>query len=126
MTDWKQATIPPEWEADAEEMDVSLSEYVRRMARAGRRQWGYEHIEPAADPHVQFEETTNTPAEEVGTIIQNIILRNLSTSDGITEEELTTLITSDISNQVGNQLEELLDEGAVKYSPTKGGWVLHK
>lgn len=124
MRKTKHATVPEEWTADAEEMGVSLSEYVRRMARAGRRQWGYDHIEEADEPHVQFDEATTSPDEETTAIIQDTIVRNLSTTDGISEEELADLITRDISNEVGTQLEELMHERVVEYSPTQGGWVL--
>ncbi|WP_141551742.1 DUF5805 domain-containing protein [Natrinema sp. CBA1119] len=124
MVDTKQATVPEEWAADADEMGVSFSEYVRRMARAGRRQWGYEHNEEADEPHVQFEEGRSSPDEEIATIIQDTIVRNLSSRDGISEDELGELITGDIAEEVSNQLEELMREGTVEYSPTNGGWVL--
>jgi hypothetical protein len=45
-------------------------------------------------------------------------------NDGITEEELTDLITRDIEQEIVDQLEQLMQEGEVKYSPRQGGWVL--
>lgn len=124
MRDTKHATVPEEWTADADEMGVSLSEYVRRMARAGRRQWGYDHLTDADEPHVQFDEDRLSIDEETTTIIQETVIRNLSTKDGISEEELSDLITRDIEQEIADQLEQLMQEGKVKYSPTMGGWVL--
>lgn len=51
--------VPESWHSDADEMGISVSEYIRRMARAGRRQWGYDHTEEADEPHVHFHERTN-------------------------------------------------------------------
>lgn len=124
MSDTKHANVPEEWAADAESMGVSLSEYVRRMARAGRRQWGYDHVTDADEPHVQFDENRLSTDEETITIIREMAIRNLSAKDGITEEELADLITRDIEQEIADQLEQLMQEGEVKYSPTLGGWVV--
>lgn len=122
MSQTKQATVPEEWASDAEEMGVSLSEYVRRMVRAGRRQWGYDHVEDADEPHVQFEETQPAAQNDLG--IEELILRNLSTTDGIEQGDLADLITADIDTEIGNALEELMGRDEVEYSPTQGGWVI--
>lgn len=115
--------VPEEWRDDAEEMGISLSEYMRRMVRAGRRQWGYEHEEEPDQPTVRLDDEARDPSDDINAILQDTIVRNLSTMNGISEEELIEILIDDLEKQIETHLQELMDDEVVEYSPIKGGWV---
>lgn len=118
-----QIDMPPEWVEDANEMDVSRAEYLRRMVRAGRRQWGYDHTREPENPHVQLQEPGTQDTVNVRSMLKHTILRNLSTTDGIDEAELIDLVTGDLEEITDEVLDELKEEGEADYSSRKGGWV---
>lgn len=118
--------VPKHWEDDAEEIDVSLPEYVRRMARAGRRQWGFVHTEEPDTPQLNVDESmaeSTTDASGSAVDLQDAILRVLSTTDGLDEAELTELVLDDLQSQIEQELQELKDADEVDYHLDKGGWV---
>lgn len=112
--------VPDEWANDAEEMDQSKSEYVRRMVRAGRRQWGYDHTDEPERKGLKDRSEGNKNMESV---LQSTILQNLSTDNGLKEDELADLLFSELINTIETQLQELKDDGKVDYNVTGGGWV---
>lgn len=118
-----QTRVPEEWRDEADELEVTLAEYVRMMVRSGRRDWGFEHMEEPDQPHVKVEEETKTAGEQINAIVKDAIVRNLSTDDGTSEDELIEIILHDLEGQIGQILNELASEGVVRYDPVEGGWV---
>lgn len=116
-----QFEMPEEWVEAADEMDVTYTEYVRRMTRAGRRQMGYDY-EPQETPT----ETTSLKIDENDTknterdIIESFLLRNLSTQDYIGTEEIVELL----ENEIAKTAEALENEGKLDGSVSAGGWRL--
>lgn len=117
--------VPKHWEEEAEEMDISLPEYVRRMARAGRRQWGFAHVTEPDRPRLNVDEEMVGGRSNSGTAadLQESILRVLSTTKGVDEAELTELVLDDLQDQIKSELQELKEDGEVDYHIDKGGWV---
>lgn len=115
-------TVPEKWEEDAEEMDVTLTEYVRRMVRAGRRQWGYEHTSEPEKNGLKLDESQNQ-GEDLEDTLREAVLRNLSTTKGLDEKDLAELLFEDLIDDLGMQLQQLKDSRKADYNPRDGGWV---
>lgn len=112
--------VPKEWREDAEDMDVALTEYVRRMVRAGQRQWGYDHEKEPKKKGIRVDNSTNEALEKA---LQTALLQNLSTTEGIGEEELADLLFDDLITDLGKHLQTLKDSGEADYNPRDGGWI---
>lgn len=109
--------VPDEWVENANEMDVSVKEYVCRMVRAGQRQFGYDYS-PAETPA----ETKSLKIDEHSSIEDDLkewVYKNLSTGTGTGESELVDLLKDDIVESA----DALCDEGRAKYRRTDGGWL---
>ncbi|SEU01111.1 hypothetical protein [Natrinema hispanicum] len=119
-----QTRVPSEWLDDAEELEVSQSEYARMMMRVGRRNWGFEHTEEPDRAHVKLQEESTTADEEIEDILEDIVLRNLSVTDGITKEDLVEIIFDDMAKLVGNSLKDLHNEDLVQYDPVDEKWTM--
>ena len=107
--------VPDEWVKAANEMDVSLAEYTRRMVRAGRRQFGYEQSIETSEP----KHTLDTDSRESGDVVKSFVERNLSAETGSDEDDLVELIEDDIAMAA----DELCEEGKAKYRRSEGGWI---
>ena len=114
--------IPTEWVEEAAQSEVSNAEWYRRMIRAGRRQWGYDHIEEPEEPGLQFDEPGQASDHPAGDLRESI-LRNLSTTDGVDQEELAELLLDDLQDQMEVALQDLKDDGKVDIDLNKGGWI---
>jgi hypothetical protein len=110
------------WEKEAEEMDISKAQYFRRMIRSGRRQWGYTEENDTNRGELQLKNPENTPTDSDSNI-KTTIKRNLSTTEGVSEEEIAEIVYQDLADQIGELLVELKEEGEADYDPTKGGWI---
>jgi len=113
-------SVPDEWVEAAEEQDLSLAEYGRRMINAGRRQFGYGY-EPEKVPAEQH--TLNLSDDEQASSIdgelKEWIYRNLSTEDGVEMDELVSLLEDDLLELA----DDLQDEGRAKYRRSEGGFL---
>ena len=118
-----QTRVPRDWRDEADQLDVTLAEYVRMMVRSGRLDWGFEHTEVPDRPHVKLEKQTPDTDEQIDAIIEDAVIRNLSTEEGTTEEELVEIILHDMEKQTGRILNELSAQDDVHYDAVKGGWV---
>lgn len=109
--------VPDKWVENADEMDVSVKEYVCRMVRAGRRQFGYDH-----SPEETPAETKSLNIDEHNSMEDDLkewVHQNLSTTTGTSESELVNLLEEDIVEAA----DALCDEGRAKYRRTGGGWL---
>jgi hypothetical protein len=113
--------VPEGWREEADEMDVSVAEYVRRMCRAGRLQWGYDHLEEPEKKGLKHTETDSS--KELAEALQAAILRNLSTEDGLKEGELADVLFEEMIDELGVHLQDLKEDGMADYNPREGGWV---
>lgn len=112
MTD-ARVTVPDDWIEDAEEMDVSTTEFVLRMAHAGRRKFGYDR-----DDDDEMKTLKNNDPSNTG-VAKEFVQRNLSVEDPESKEDLMGLIQDDIAEA----LDELSQEGSVDYLAREGGWI---
>jgi|GEM_PF-6426618 len=107
--------VPDAWAEAADEMDVSLAEYCRRMVRAGRRQLGCSNGEKPTD-HTT---TTARGRDQATTVVEQLVYSNLSTTTGRDTEELVAEIEADI----GAAADTLVADGKAKYRRAEGGWI---
>ena len=100
-----------QWDAHAEELGMSRSEFVRTMVQAGRRGFGAETGE-------QAEETGDE--QEFKTQIEAV----LADRQPVSWEELLEAVVGDIEAELETALEGLQAADRVRYSGPRGGYVL--
>ncbi len=111
--------VPDDWVDAAEERDLSLAEYTRRMVRAGRRQFGYDY-EPSETPaETQTLKLDETGGSDIDDQLKQWIHANLSTDDAQDIEDLMDLLDDDLARLA----DALCDEGKAKYRKRKGGYL---
>ena len=111
--------VPDEWVQEADERDLSLSEYGRRMIRAGRRQFGHDYAPnetPATPNTLKLDDSTGAKIE---TQLKAWIHANLSTDDAQDVDDLVALLEDEFTGL----LSELMDEGKAKYEPKEDGYL---
>ena len=111
--------VPDEWVQEADERDLSLSEYGRRMIRAGRRQFGHDYAPnetPATPNTLKLDDSTGAKIE---TQLKAWIHANLSTDDAQDVDNLVALLEDDLATLA----DELCDEEKAKYRRSQGGYL---
>ena len=113
------ADVPDEWVKEADERDLSLSEYGKRMIRAGRRQFGHDYTPdetPATPNTLKLDDSTGS---EIETQLKAWIHANLSTDDAQDVDDLVDLLEDDLATLA----DELQDEQKAIYRPSQGGYL---
>ena len=101
-----------EWQAHADDLDMSQSEFVRTMVQAGRRGFEPGREEPAS------------PDENPGgNALETRVLELLST-DTYSWDELLEAVSDDIESRLDETLEELQATNRIRYSGRHGGYTL--
>lgn len=112
-------SLPDEWVEAADERDISNAEYLKRMVRAGRRQFGYEY-EPTETPaRPKTLKHDNKAATDIDTQLKQWILTNLSTTDAQDIDELVDLLEDELVELA----DELCDEDKAMYRRSRGGYL---
>ena len=99
------------WRTHANELDMSMSEFVRCMVQAGRNK-SMDSLENGAD-HV------STPG---GNGVNDRILDVLETEDPTSFDGIVQSLTRRLESNVEQSLEHLRDEGAISQH-TRGGFT---
>jgi hypothetical protein len=112
------------WQADADELDMSQSEFVRSMVQAGRR--GFELADgesgPTGESPSEHNETTQDGGE--GSDLEAAIRRALREGNHLSWDELLAVLTDDIEERLDDALQELQANNEVQYSGRNGGYTL--
>jgi len=119
MASIQLADVPDEWVKEADERDLSLTEYGKRMIRAGRRQFGHDYTPeetPATPNTLKLDDSTGS---EIETQLKAWIHANLSTDDAQDVDELVDLLEDDLATLA----DELCDEQKAKYRRSQGGYL---
>ena len=106
-----------EWQQHADELDMSLSEFVRTMVQAGRR--GFSGNGSTDEKSVP----TGTTAE-ADDDLEERILSVLAESGPLSWDELLAAVTGDIESSLDDTLQELQAANRIQYSGRAGGYVL--
>ena len=111
--------VPDEWMKEADERDLPLTEYTKRMVRAGRRQFGHDYAPsetPATPNTLKLDDRTGS---EIETQLKAWIHANLSTDDAQDVDDLVALLEDDLAALA----DELCDEEKAKYRRSQGGYL---
>lgn len=108
------------WDEHADELDMNRSEFVKAMVQAGRRGFGGE---PATERGTVADETApdTTPAE-----LSERVLTALEDHDCLSWDELLASVTGDIEARLEETLQELQQNGQIRYSGRAGGYILEQ
>ena len=104
------------WRDHADELDMSLSEFVRTMVQAGRR--GF-----APDDSPPREEPASEPSDRGGHDLESGVREALE-SGPRSWDELVDAVVGDVEDELEATLDELQDRNRVRYSGRDGGYVL--
>lgn len=108
-----------QWRSDANELDMSQSEFVRTMVQAGRR--GFLENENGASSPEKTPESANTgPSSGLKERVQSVLSRD----EYYSWDELLAAITDNIEARLDETLAELQDENEIRYSGRHGGYTL--
>ena len=111
--------LPDKWVKEADERNLSLAEYSRRMIRAGHRQFGHDYVAsetPATPNTLKLNDSTDS---EIETQLKEWIHANLSTDDAQDVDDLVDLLEDDLATLA----DELCDEEKAKYRRSQGGYL---
>lgn len=126
-----QAYLPEyqreEWDAHAEELEMSRSEFVKAMVQAGRR--GFEgeseperSTELPPDDAVSGDEIVTQSTES----LEETVIETLATEEYLSWDELLAAVTDDIESRLETTLQELQSDDRIRYSGRHGGYTLDK
>jgi hypothetical protein len=114
------------WQAHAEELGMSQSEYVRAMVQAGRS--GFEPPESAGTDRAHSQSDTvepGSPDETPGVEgLKDRVLALLQDGDHYDWDELLAELTDNIEQRLDETLQDLQSADRVRYSGRHGGYVL--
>jgi len=114
-----------QWQAHAEELDMSQSEFVRTMVQAGRS-----GFEPAASETGESdaaendsEEPRSPGATPGGDGLKDRVRDILADGDYYEWDDLLAELTDDIEDRLEDTLQDLQSNNEVQYSGRHGGYV---
>jgi hypothetical protein len=117
------------WRADADELGMSQSEFVRTMVQAGRS--GFELAESGGIGDSETGGDSPNPVEDHppdvtpgGNGLKNRVLEVLSREAVVDWDDLVAGVTGDIEERLDEALDELQTENRVRYSGRHGGYRL--
>lgn len=106
------------WRDHADELDMSLSEFVRTMTQAGRRGFDLEGGTKNAD------DPGSSDANPRGDGLEDLILDTLREEGSASWATLVDAATDDVEDRLDETLGRLQDEGRVQHSGRAGGYTL--
>lgn len=114
------------WQAHAEKLDMSQSEFVRTMVQAGRS--GFEPPEPASEDEEDSGENAEEPSSSDATPgvdgLQDRVKEILSGDEYYEWDDLLAEMTNNLEDRLEEALQELQSNNEVTYSGRHGGYVL--
>jgi hypothetical protein len=107
--------VPDEWADAAEEMDISLAEYCRRMARVGRRRGSVVKTHTETERAAEYDSVQGFDGDGM----KQLVYEYLTEDCGRDTRDLLDAIEDDI----GEAADELVSAGRAKYRRSQGGWL---
>jgi hypothetical protein len=121
-----------EWDAHADELGMSRSEFVRTMVQAGRRGFtGSERGADEADTRAtdadrslsegddDISSGTDTPGD-----LESTVLTTLSADEFLSWDTLRDAVADDIEQRLEETLQSLQARDKIRYSGRNGGYTL--
>jgi hypothetical protein len=107
-----------QWKDEADDNDLSLSEYIRLMVQAGRQSPVFDH-----DHTTSTDTAADAPAPSSGEFREQV-LRLLDTGEFTSWGDLQQTLTDHVETELDAALTELQEEGRVRYSGRHDGYTL--
>lgn len=108
-----KTTVSPDqkaaWAEEADQFDMSQSEFVRTMVQAGRHWFDLENLQPQSQD-----------ADPRGNVLEDRVLAILGEREPIQFDDIVASITDDIESQVDGILQSLHSAGRVHHSNVDG------
>ncbi|MFD1645228.1 DUF5805 domain-containing protein [Haloarchaeobius litoreus] len=109
------------WAEEADELDMSRSEFVRTMVQAGRRSFDLDESSDSAQTGGANESIGDDPDDaELGDLVLAILHDR---DEPQTWDDLVAAVTNDVEDRLDEALGTLQDEGELRYSGRDGGYV---
>ncbi|WP_458190605.1 DUF5805 domain-containing protein [Haladaptatus sp. NG-WS-4] len=102
-----------EWQAHADDLDMSQSEFVRAMVQAGRQGFELDRVQPVS-------EGSNPGSDELETRLLDL----LDSEGYLSWEQLVERLVGDFEDRLDGLLDELQSRNRVQYSGRHGGYTL--
>lgn len=100
------------WETHADELEMSLSEFVRSMVQAGRR--GFRETEP---------HSTQSAAENPGENMEQTVLQALDEKDALAWEDLVDFVQGDLESTLEEAVISLQEADEITHRPRDGTYT---
>ncbi len=100
------------WESHADELEMSLSEFVRTMVQAGRR--GFGDTEP---------DSTQSADVNPGSNMQKTVLQALDENEGLTWDELVEFVQTDLESSLETAVIKLQEADDITHRPRDGTYT---
>lgn len=113
-----------EWAEHADELDMSLSEFVRSMVQAGRRGFTDDRSNVESSSNVKPSATPSSNANPEGKGLEDRVADILSEEGFADWDELVAALTDDFEERLEATLQEMQADGRVQYSGRSGGYTL--
>ena len=98
-----------EWNAEAEQMGISRSRWVREHTEAGRKQLA------ALDPRSDTD-------EQIAQNMTETVLDVVPEDEVMSEDKIVEEVVNPIQEEIYDILEELSDENSIRYDTRQGGF----
>lgn len=105
------------WSAQADDLEMSQSEFVRTMVQAGRSEF---EIPSAGDSTATAPDSGGTTDEDFTDRILEVLQRN----GALNWDELVEALVDDVEAELDAEIQRLQDDNLVRYSGREGGYVV--
>lgn len=107
-----------EWRADADEMGMSLAEFVRTMVQAGRRDFDLGGNEAGSG------DAGDRAVDPRGSGLEDRVLELLRTEEALGWDELVAGLTDDIEDRLDQTLADLQQQNVIRYSGRQDAYTV--
>jgi len=107
------------WDEHADELDMNRSEFVKAMVQAGRRGFG-------GEPATATQTTDQHTAEDASATLSEDVLGALTEHECLSWDDLLVTVTDDVEARLEQTLQELQQNGQIRYSGRAGGYILEE
>lgn len=112
------------WAREADSMDMSLSEFVRSMVQAGRRDFVLDDTDgPETASPAEPRPGRSTPGGEA---LEDRVRSTLQSAGVASWDELVEILTDDVETRLESALDALLDSGEIELDHRRGGYRLRE
>lgn len=114
-----------QWKNQAEDLDMSQSEFVKAMVQAGRRGFGGDSqsvvsATPSSSPEPQGSDGEKGENDD----LEQTVLSALDENPYLTWEELLESVIGDVEAELEETITMLQENNEITHSPRRGGYVL--